>query len=72
MHSFTDQPTGVFPSVCSLDCPDQCGLLVHKKDGKIIKVEGDPSHPVTRGSICNKVRNMKERLYGDKRLRYPM
>lgn len=72
MHSFTDQPTGVFPSVCSLDCPDQCGLLVHKKDGKIIKVEGDPSHPVTRGSICNKVRNMKERLYDEKRLRYPM
>ncbi|UOE92056.1 molybdopterin oxidoreductase family protein [Alkalihalobacillus sp. LMS39] len=63
---------GIFKSVCSLDCPDQCGLLVHKKDGKIIKVEGDPEHPVTQGNICNKVRHMTERLYDKNRLQYPM
>ncbi|WP_412094598.1 hypothetical protein, partial [Bacillus atrophaeus] len=32
MNSFATQQDGVFKSVCSLDCPDQCGLLVHKKD----------------------------------------
>jgi anaerobic selenocysteine-containing dehydrogenase len=72
MHSFVNQPTGVFPSVCSLDCPDQCGLLVHKQDGKIVKIQGDPNHPVTKGNICNKVRNMTERIYDPKRLKYPM
>jgi anaerobic selenocysteine-containing dehydrogenase len=72
MHSFVKQPTGVFPSVCPLDCPDQCGLLVHKQDGKIVKIQGDPNHPVTKGSICNKVRNMTERIYDPKRLKYPM
>ncbi|HZG59219.1 MAG TPA: molybdopterin oxidoreductase family protein [Anoxybacillus sp.] len=72
MHSFVSQPTGVFPSVCSLDCPDQCGLLVHKQDGKIVKVLGDPNHPVTKGNICNKVRNITERIYDPKRLKYPM
>ncbi|MCI2256404.1 molybdopterin oxidoreductase family protein [Domibacillus sp. PGB-M46] len=72
MYAYKDQPDGVFPSVCSLDCPDQCGLLVHKKNGRIVKVEGDPDHPVTKGSICNKVRNIKERLYDEKRLAYPM
>lgn len=72
MSSYVNQPDGVFPSVCSLDCPDQCGLLVHKKDGKIIKVEGDPDHPVTRGKICNKVRHIAERLYDKKRLQYPV
>ncbi|ARA96717.1 MULTISPECIES: molybdopterin-containing oxidoreductase family protein [Geobacillus] len=72
MGSFVQQPTGVFPSVCSLDCPDQCGLLVHKKDGKIVKIQGDPSHPVTKGHICNKVRNMMERIYDPKRLKYPL
>jgi anaerobic selenocysteine-containing dehydrogenase len=56
MPSFVDSPNGIFPSVCSLDCPDQCGLLLHKKNGKIIKVDGDPNHPVTKGFICNKVR----------------
>ncbi|EIJ78287.1 molybdopterin oxidoreductase [Bacillus methanolicus PB1] len=72
MHSYVDQRTGVFPSVCPLDCPDQCGLLLHKKDGKIVKIEGDPNHPVTKGNICNKVRNMTERIYDEKRLKYPL
>lgn len=72
MQHFANQPNGVFPSVCSLDCPDQCGLLVHKRDGKIVKIEGDPAHPVTQGAICNKVRNLTERIYDPKRLTYPL
>ncbi|EST55009.1 oxidoreductase [Brevibacillus panacihumi W25] len=72
MKSYVDQPDGVFPAVCSLDCPDQCGLLLHKQDGRVVKVEGDPEHPVTKGNICNKVRNMTERLYDPKRLQQPL
>ncbi|MFO1444850.1 molybdopterin oxidoreductase family protein [Bacillus sp. Bva_UNVM-123] len=72
MHSYLKERNGIFPSVCSLDCPDQCGLLLHKENGKIVKVEGDPNHPVTQGHICNKVRNMTERLYDQNRLQYPM
>jgi anaerobic selenocysteine-containing dehydrogenase len=72
MSSYSHEQNGVFPAVCSLDCPDQCGLLIHKKDGKIVKIEGDPSHPVTQGAICNKVRHMAERIYDPKRLRYPL
>jgi anaerobic selenocysteine-containing dehydrogenase len=72
MQSYIHIEDGVVPSVCSLDCPDQCGLLVHKKDGKIIKIEGDPDHPVTKGSICNKVRNMSERIYDDNRIKTPL
>lgn len=72
MHSYINQENGTFPAVCSLDCPDQCGLLLHKQDGKIIKVEGDPNHPVTKGNICNKVRNLTERIYDKNRLQYPM
>lgn len=72
MNNYIEEKDGIFPSVCSLDCPDQCGLLVHKKDGKIVKIEGDPDHPVTQGNICNKVRNMAERIYDPKRLQYPL
>lgn len=72
MASYAKEKNGVFPSVCSLDCPDQCGLLIHKKDGKIVKIEGDPKHPVTQGNICNKVRNMTERIYDPKRLTQPL
>lgn len=72
MQPVVTKQDGVFPSVCSLDCPDQCGLLVHKKDGVIVKLEGDPNHPVTQGNICNKVRNMSERIYDPNRLTTPL
>ncbi|WP_418039595.1 molybdopterin-containing oxidoreductase family protein [Paenibacillus xylanilyticus] len=67
-----DQENGVFPAVCPLDCPDTCGLLLHKENGKIVKVAGNPDHPITKGAICNKVRNMAERIYHPERLQYPM
>lgn len=66
------EENGVFPAVCPLDCPDTCGLLLHKENGKIVKVAGNPDHPVTKGAICNKVRNMAERVYHPERLRYPL
>lgn len=72
MNSYLQKENGIVPSVCSLDCPDQCGLHVHKKDGKIVKIDGDPDHPVTKGSICNKVRHMGERLYDPNRLTTPL
>ncbi|WP_438444558.1 molybdopterin-containing oxidoreductase family protein [Gorillibacterium sp. sgz5001074] len=72
MKSAVNQPTGAFRSVCSLDCPDQCGLILHKVDGRIVRIEGDPDHPVTQGAICNKVRHMGERIYDPARLQYPM
>ncbi len=66
------QTDGVVRSVCSLDCPDQCGLLIHKEAGRIVTIEGDPEHPVTQGAICNKVRKLAERIYDSKRLTTPL
>ncbi|WP_425355472.1 molybdopterin-containing oxidoreductase family protein [Saccharibacillus sacchari] len=68
----TERPSGVFPAVCPLDCPDTCGLLLHKEEGKIVKVTGNPHHPATKGAICNKVRHMAEKVYHPDRLLYPM
>lgn len=59
-------------SVCSLDCPDQCSLVLHIQDNQIIKVEGDKNHPVTKGQICNKVRHLGKRITSDERLQTPL
>ncbi|MHB8232675.1 MAG: molybdopterin-containing oxidoreductase family protein [bacterium] len=60
-------------SVCPHDCPDTCALKVEiGGGGKIIKVAGDPSHPVTGGVICEKVRAYPERIYNPLRILYPM
>lgn len=60
-------------SVCPHDCPDTCALRVEiDGNGKITKVAGDPSHPVTGGVICEKVRSYPERIYNPLRILYPM
>ena len=59
--------------VCSLDCPDSCGVLVTVDDsGRATKIQGDPSHPVTRGFLCGKVAKYLDRVYSPDRLLYPM
>ena len=61
-------------AVCSLDCPDSCGVLVtvDQLSGRAVKVQGDPSHPVTRGFLCGKVAKYLDRVYSPDRLLYPM
>jgi anaerobic selenocysteine-containing dehydrogenase len=59
-------------SVCALDCPDTCSVLVHIDDsGKALKLRGNPDHPVTRGFLCAKVTQYLEREYHPERLLYP-
>ena len=61
-------------AVCSLDCPDSCGVLVTVDEltGRATKVAGDPAHPVTRGFLCGKVAKYLDRVYAPDRLLYPM
>jgi len=33
-------------------CHGGCGVLAHVKDGKLLKIEGDPSTPGTRGGCA--------------------
>jgi anaerobic selenocysteine-containing dehydrogenase len=58
-------------SVCALDCPDCCSLLVTVENGKGTKLRGNPEHPVTRGFLCGKVAQYLEREYSPGRLLYP-
>src|SRR5258705_9536333 len=58
-------------SVCSLDCPDCCSVLVSIEDGRATKLRGDPDHPVTRGFLCGKVAQYLEREYHPERLLCP-
>jgi molybdopterin guanine dinucleotide-containing S/N-oxide reductase-like protein len=66
-------PFRIVHTVCSHDCPDSCGVLVTVNDeGRAIKVEGDPSHPVTQGFLCGKVAKYLDRVYAPDRILYPL
>src|ERR1035441_8812813 len=58
-------------SVCALDCPDTCSLVLTVEDGHATRLRGDPGHPVTRGFLCGKVAQYLEREYHPQRLLYP-
>ena len=61
----------VVKSACEL-CNAGCGVLVYLKDGKPIRVEGDPDNPVNRGAICIRGRNSLEYVYHPERLKHPL
>jgi len=58
-------------TVCALDCPDTCAVLVRIEDGRATSLRGDPEHPVTRGFLCAKVTQYLDREYSPDRLLYP-
>ena len=59
--------------VCPHDCPDTCSMLVTRDDcsGRAVKIQGDPTHPLTRGYLCNKVNHYLDFVYNEKRVLYP-
>ena len=62
----------VVHAACPHDCPDACGVLITVQDGRATKIQGDPSHPVTRGFLCAKVAKYLDRVYSPDRVLYPM
>lgn len=67
-------PTYTRRSVCSLDCPDSCGVLVtvDTETGRAVKLAGDPQHPVTRGFLCGKVSKYLDHVYAPDRVLFPL
>ncbi|MFA5906885.1 MAG: molybdopterin-dependent oxidoreductase, partial [Desulfobacula sp.] len=53
-------------------CHGGCGILVHVKDNKVIKVEGDPDHPWNQGRLCSRCLSMTQYMYHKDRLRKPL
>src|SRR5258708_1239126 len=58
-------------SVCALDCPDCCSLLVNFDGVKASRLRGDPDHPITKGFLCGKFAQYLHREYSPARLLYP-
>src|SRR5438270_13147587 len=60
-------------AVCPHDCPDSCGVLITvDESGRATKLQGDPTHPVTRGFLCAKVAKYLPRVYSKDRLLTPL
>lgn len=54
------------------DHPVGCGMYLHVKDGKVVKVEGDPDHPITQGRLCVRCLALPEYIYHEDRITTPL
>jgi anaerobic selenocysteine-containing dehydrogenase/Fe-S-cluster-containing dehydrogenase component len=54
------------------ECPAGCGLLAKNRDGRIIKLEGNPLHPVSQGKLCLRGQAALQGLYNPDRFPGPL
>ncbi len=64
----------VILTTCPRDCYDTCGMWVHRRDGVVTAVRGNPNHPVSRGALCGKCSTAYNREWRDpqRRLTQPL
>jgi anaerobic selenocysteine-containing dehydrogenase len=53
-------------------CHGTCGVLAHVRNGKVVKIEGDPDHPWNRGRLCARCLAMTQYVYHPDRLKHPL
>jgi anaerobic selenocysteine-containing dehydrogenase/Fe-S-cluster-containing dehydrogenase component len=54
------------------ECPAGCGLLAKNRDGHVIKVEGNPLHPISGGKLCPRGQASLHGLYNPDRFSGPL
>jgi formate dehydrogenase major subunit len=59
-------------------CSVSCGVIIHTLGDKaknvtaqVVHVEGDPDHPINRGTLCPKGASLQQEILNDRRLRNP-
>lgn len=62
--------TTVLKSVCR-SCHGGCGVLLHVRDGVLVKVEGDRESPLNHGRLCPIGTVTTDIVYHPNRLKYP-
>ena len=53
-------------------CAVGCGLIVHTRGDEVINTEGDPDHPINRGTLCSKGAALYQLRHNEKRITEPM
>jgi thiosulfate reductase / polysulfide reductase chain A len=53
-------------------CFWRCGVMAEVADGKVVKLQGNPHHPLTKGQLCARGNAGTQLLYDPDRLKYPL
>lgn len=53
-------------------CIANCGVIATVKNGRVVKLEGNPEDPMSKGRMCAKGLSGIQALYHPNRIKYPM
>jgi len=76
--SYVNAPEDIVPGEATWyattcrECPAGCGMIAKNRDGRVIKVEGNPLHPVNRGKLCARGQASLHGLYNPDRFHGPL
>ncbi|MBW2145984.1 MAG: molybdopterin-dependent oxidoreductase, partial [Deltaproteobacteria bacterium] len=54
------------------ECPAGCGVLARNRNGRVVKLEGNPAHPINKGTLCAMGQAALQGLYDPDRLNLPL
>ena len=60
-----------FATTCR-ECPAGCGMHAKNRDGRVIKLEGNPENPIGQGALCPRGQASLTRLYDPDRIQRPL
>lgn len=62
---------GYIPSMCEM-CVWRCGLIAKVKDGRVVKLDGNPEHPHSKGNLCPRGQSGLMNTYDPDRVLTPL
>jgi molybdopterin-containing oxidoreductase family iron-sulfur binding subunit len=74
VHAPDDQVTGEptwYATTCR-ECPAGCGVLAKVREDRVIKVEGNPLHPINLGTLCMRGQAALQAVYNPDRIKTPL
>jgi anaerobic selenocysteine-containing dehydrogenase/Fe-S-cluster-containing dehydrogenase component len=74
VHAPEDMVTGEptwYATTCR-ECPAGCGVLAKVREDRVIKVEGNPLHPINLGTLCMRGQAALQAVYNPDRIKTPL
>src|SRR5215510_3773864 len=71
MPEYTYNGLSTYYATTCRECAAGCGLIIRTMQGRAIKVEGNPDHPVNLGKTCARGQTTLEGLYNPDRVEGP-
>jgi anaerobic selenocysteine-containing dehydrogenase len=72
MPEYTYNGLSTYYATTCRECAAGCGIIVRTMQGRALKVEGNPNHPVNRGKTCPRGQTTLQGLYNPNRVPGPV